>query len=547
MSVAFVRSSEAPAPTQAPPSTGSLQLRPYQESALARLEEFTQAGVRAPLIVAPTGAGKTVISAEIIRRRPSDRVLFLAPRRELIKQTHNKLRDVDVEHGIILAGDNRINLYSRVQVASRDTLIARVLRSKKLTLPQFDRIIIDEAHIGLSSRFRELLNQWPNAQIVGLTATPCRSDGKALGSLYDEMIEVSNYKELTEQGFLVPARYFSVSEPDLRKVRTTAGEFNGADLDEAMNKSELVGDIVEHWLQHASDRRTVVFATSIQHSVALAKEFIEHGVSAEHVDASTPQSAREEIFERFQRGITQVLTNCTLASVGFDLPELDCVVFARPTKSLGLYLQMLGRGLRPAPGKSECLVLDHAGNVHRHGFATDDRYWTLHGQYALDESRTTAAKEKKQKEAGVVSLTCPNCKYVFEGSRQCPNCGFWFAPKAKAITTRDGQLVEVGARQSKLETPEEKMRFFLELHGYGELKEYSAGWASHKYKERFGDWPEWKWKKHTEQHGGMDPSIETIRWIRSRQIAYSRAKAKEARAAAVTDTHNIEPGSDVLI
>jgi DNA repair protein RadD len=500
------------------------QLREYQESAIARLDDYTSKGVQAPLLVAPTGSGKTVIMSAIVERNPSQRFLILVPRRELVHQTCRKLDDVGVRHGVILAGDNRLNLYARVQVASRDTLIARLLRKEKYKLTDFDRVLIDEAHIGMSARFQQLIGLWPNAQRIGFTATPCRSDGKALGQVYDELIEVSNYAELTKLGFLVPARYFSVSEPDLKKVRTTAGDFNQGDLDKVMNRSELVGDIVEHWMKHAASRRTVVFATSIEHSVALATEFIEHGVSAEHVDAMTPQSEREAIFHRFQNGITQVLTNCTLASVGFDLPELDCVVFARPTKSLGLYLQMLGRGLRPAGGKQDCLVLDHAGNVHRHGFATDERYWTLHGKYALDASRTKEAKKKKEAEQGIVAITCPQCKCVWEGSNQCPSCGYYFQQKAKGVETRNGQLVEIG--KSKVESPESKMRFFLELAGLGEMKDYKSGWAANQYKERFGEWPEWKWKNHVDKFGGMDPSIETIRWVKSRMIRYSKAIKK---------------------
>lgn len=516
-------------------------LRDYQENALARRTALIARGVKNVLVVAPTGSGKTVIAAAAIEREQSETFLFLAPRRELIRQTSNKLNDVGVPHGIILAGErSKQNLYARVQVASRDTLISRALRSKKITLPNFTRIFVDEAHIGLSDRFQQLLGLWPNALITGFTATPCRSDGQAMGRIYDELIEVSSYAELTAQGHLVPAKYFSVSEPDLRKVRTTAGEYNQADLDTVMNRTELVGDIVEHWLQHASTRRTVVFATSIEHSVALAKEFIEHGVAAEHVDAMTPQSAREEIFARFQSGITQVLTNCTLASVGFDLPELDCVVFARPTKSLGLYLQMLGRGLRPAVGKTDCLVLDHAGNVHRHGFATDERFWTLHGKYAIDEARTAEAKEKAGKQAGEVVIKCPVCRYCFTGSRQCPNCGFWFPSKAKALQTREGQLVPVNEKAKLPDTTEQRMRLFLELHGYGELKNYSPGWAAHKYKEKYDAWPEWKWKQHAEAHGGIDPSIETIRWVKSRQIAYSRAQAKRPEAERIPEEQQFD-------
>lgn len=512
-----------------------MQLRPYQEATLEKLADLTAKGVRAPLIVAPTGAGKTVIAAAIIQRAPMDRVLFLAPRRELIHQTNRKLEEIGVAHGIILAGDKRQSLYSRVQIASRDTLISRALRSKKITLPPFDRIIIDEAHIGLSERFKALLALWPTAQLIGLTATPCRSDGKALGQLYDEIIEVSTYQELTDLGYLVSARYFSVSEPDLRRVRTTAGEYNPKDLDGVMNRTELVGDIVEHWLRHASDRRTVVFATSIAHSVALCKEFLLHGVSAEHVDALTPHGLREEIFNRFRSGVTQVLTNCTLASVGFDLPELDCVVFARPTKSLGLYLQMLGRGLRPftysngalSVAKHSCLVLDHAGNTHRHGFATDQRYWTLHGKFAIDEARTREAGKADAAEKPKVRLTCPVCRYVFESSRQCPNCNYWFPSKAKTLATIEGELVEIGPLTAK-PSAEQRMHFYLELAGYGELKGYAAGWAGKSYEEKFGERPAPNWKAHVEKHGGMEPSLPVMRWVKSRTIAYARSQRKKA-------------------
>jgi superfamily II DNA or RNA helicase len=508
-----------------------MQLRPYQLAALDRLDGLQQfCNVQAPLLVAPTGSGKTVIAAEIIRRSGDSRTLFLAPRRELIHQTCRKLNEIGVNHGVLLAGDGRTNLYVNVQVASRDTLIARLLRRKRYELAPFDRIIIDEAHVGLTDRTQQLLALWPQAYIIGLTATPTRSDGKALGRVYDELIEVSTTQELTDQGFLCPARYFSVSEPDLRKVRTTAGDYNRGDLEEVMNRSKLVGDIVEHWLTHAASRRTVVFATTIPHSVALAQQFLTQGVAAEHVDANTPQAAREAIFERFSTGRTQVLTNCTLASIGFDLPALDCVVFARPTKSVGLYLQMLGRGLRPAPGKADCLVLDHAGNVHRHGFATDPRFWTLHGKYAIDEQRTKEAQRKKQEE-GIVQLTCPSCKSVFAGSNQCPECGYYFARKARAVLAREGSLVEITStrdgRGVLAQSRDERRLFFLQLVGYGEMRGYKGGWAGWKYKERYGHWPERAWRDHVSRYGGIDPNIDTMRWVKAQQMAYRRVKARE--------------------
>ena len=502
------------------------ELRDYQKRILDKRDELRACGVKAPLIVAPTGSGKTVIAAEIIRRLGDDPALFLAPRRELIHQTCRKLDDVGVKYGVLMAGDKRQNLYAQVQVASVDTLLSRAARLGD-KLPPFRVIVLDEAHVGLTVKRQELLKRWPDAEIIGLTATPIRSDGKAMGVIYDELINEVSTKELTEKGYLVPARYYSLSDPDLKGVRTTAGDYNKHDLDVAMNKPKLVGDIVEHWLRLAPTRRSVVFASSIKHSVALAEEFLRHGVAAEHVDANTPQHAREAIFERFTNGRTQVLCNCTLASIGFDLPELECVVLARPTKSLGLFLQMLGRGLRPAPGKQDCLVLDHSGAVHQHGFATDDRFWTLHGKYATDQKAERKAKEK-QAEKGEIQLTCPECKTVWVGSRSCPSCGYYFAPKGKVVVTKDGQLVEIATSNKTNEmTEQDKKRFYCELFYYTGMRGFKPGWAAMKYKERFGQFPPWGWKAHAEQLGeDAQPSASTFRWIKAQHISWARSRRR---------------------
>lgn len=495
-------------------------LREYQESALARSAALLES-VRSVLLVSPTGSGKTVIAAELIRRNEGKNILFLAPRRELIHQTCRKLDDVEVKYGVVLAGDKRTNLYSQVQVASVDTLVSRTLRRNSLRF-DFQLVIVDEAHVGITTQRQRLLGLWPAAQIIGLTATPTRADGKALGSVYEELVEVSTPAALTELGFLVPARYFSVSKPDLRAVRTTAGDYNLGDLSATMNKPKLVGDIVEHWMRHAASRRTAVFASSIAHSVALATEFVQHGVAAEHVDANTPQLEREAIFARFSSGSTQVLTNCTLASLGFDLPELDCVVLARPTKSLGLYLQMLGRGLRPARGKQDCLVLDHAGVVHRHGFATDERYWTLHGTYAQDQRKVEKAKQERE-ERDVVDLTCPQCAAVWRGSRTCPSCNYTFPPKAKTLETVKGSLIEINGH-NRPATTLERRQFYLELYAYAQMKGWKPGFAAMKYKDKFEEWPVWAWHNEAQQsHAdgrGASPSLEVCRWVKSQQLQY---------------------------
>ena len=490
-------------------------LRPYQAGALDRLDAALAAGSRSPLVVAPTGSGKTILAAEIIRRRGGN-CLFLAPRRELVHQTCHKLDDVGVPYGVLLAGDDRTNLYRPVQVASIDTVFARAVRRDRIVLPDFDLIVVDEAHLSITERRLALLDRWPAALRIGLTATPIRKDGRALGMIYDELLEVATPAELTAQGYLVPARYFSVSEPDLSRVTTVQGDYHQGQLAEAMNQARLVGDIVAHWLGHAAARRTVVFASSIEHSVALAAEFREHGVAAEHVDAGTPQSERDALFDRFRSGETQVLTNCFLASYGFDLPELDCIVLARPTKSLMLYLQMLGRGLRPAEGKADCLVLDHAGNVHRHGFAVDERCWTLDGRRSLDahEARQNATREEEK------TLTCPDCTCVFTGSRTCPDCGYYFAPKGREVRTLEGELVEIGQSLDRDQLGE--LEFYLELRAIAVERGYKPGFAAHKFKERFERFPPFAWNDYP----AVIPSQATRRWFKSRQIAYAKSRER---------------------
>ncbi len=297
-----------------------------------------------------------------------------------------------------------------------------------------------------------------------------------------------------------------------------AGDFNQRELNKAVNRPNLVADIVETWLLQASDRRTVVFATSIAHSIALSDAFKRAGVAAEHVDAATPTVERGEIFGRFTSGATQVLCNCFLAAYGFDLPDLACVVMARPTKSLVLYLQMLGRGVRPAADKTDCLVLDHSGVVHEHGFIDEPRHWNLRGQFALEEPKTSSKSgESKQ-------IDCPECSAVFSGTRTCPECGYVLVPKGREVATLDGELIEIGAGLP----PEEidRRQFHAELRGYVIEKGHKPGWAAHKFRERFGAFPPWDWNDEP----ALEPTLLTRRWIKSRNIAWAKARGRHDQA-----------------
>lgn len=508
--------------TMGPPTSRTPRapvLRDYQTRAIQQLGvEFVANGRRAPILVQPTGAGKTVVAAELIRRcqEKGRTALFLAPRRELVQQTSEKLHDVGVEHGIIQAGnEDRLDTSLAVQVASVDTLLSRVLRRKSLSLEPPELVFVDECHLAISKTRKELFDLWPDACRIGLTATPTRKDGRALSTFYDALVEPVTTRQLTEQGYLAPARYFSVAEPDLAGVKTTAGDWNSRQLDEKVNRPKLIGDVVTHWLEHARTRRTVVFATSIAHSLALAEEFVRVGVAAEHVDANTQEDARAATFDRFRSGQTEVLTNCFLASYGFDLPALSCVVLARPTKSLMLYLQMLGRALRTAPGKEDALILDHSGAVRLHGFATDERLWTLDGRDALAESEHAAPADEDEERKITV---CPECGAMFRRTNICPECGFELRRKPAQVAVAPGQLVPVGDPGTV--TGPRPAQFYAELMGVARERGWKPGWAAYKYREAFGQWP----PKDIRNVAAAYPTESTRRWVKARQIAWARRK-----------------------
>lgn len=493
-------------------------LRPYQLAAVESVASAFASGSRSPLLVLPTGSGKTVIAAAITQAEIAvgHRVLFLAPRRELVTQAADKLYRAGLSASVIAAGCSGFDPYALAQVASVDTLLSRLVRRQRLVIPDPGFVILDEAHLGITATRRQLLDLWPGARLLGLTATPTRKDGRALGVLFDRLIEPVTPAALTELGFLVRARYFAPAAPDLARIRTIAGDFHQRDLAARMHRPGLIGDVVEHWLAHAADRRTVVFACSIAHSQALTDEFLRAGVAAEHVDACTPAQIRSQVFARFTSGETRVLCNVTLASYGFDLPELACVVMARPTQSLMLYLQMIGRGLRPADGKSDCLVLDHAGNVERHGFATDAREWTLEGERALVEHERSSRGERTDS----APITCRECSAVYTGAGQCPECGFWPKPKARMVPAIDGTLIEIPAGLPE-QVVDERL-FYGELRAIAHERNYKPAWGAHKFREKFGRFPPFDWNDGPL----LEPTAATRGWVKSRQIAWSRANAR---------------------
>jgi superfamily II DNA or RNA helicase len=392
----------------------AIHLRPYQVGAVAGIEARIAAGVRRLVLVLPTGGGKTTIAGSLILRAVArgQRVLFLAHRRELIVQAYLRLLDMGLsveQVGIVMASDARRRPGAAVQVASIDTL-------RRRARPLADLVFVDECHRALATSYREIAADYPDAIHLGLTATPYRADGKGLGDAYDELIVVATPRQLIGEGYLVEPRVFTVppsQRPNLAGIRVARGDYAARELDEAMNRQALVGNIVEHWQRHAGGVRTVVFAVSIAHSRHITERFREAGIPAEHLDGATATQERDAILARLDRGETQVVSNCGVLCEGWDQPSVKCAVLARPTKSTGLYLQQAGRILRPWQ-ETAAIILDHAGCAHEHGLPQDDRDFSLEGT-----KRRRAAKDPT-----APVRECPGCFLVSSlATRVCPGCG----------------------------------------------------------------------------------------------------------------------------
>ena len=493
-------------------------LRPYQSDVIDEIEKAIASGQRRILLVAPTGSGKTVIAAEIIghftqRYRP---VLVLAHRLEIVTQAAKKLHGCGIRHGIIKAGFSPRPM-ERVQVASVQTLWVRAIRSEAMTLPPADLLIVDECHHAAAHTWRKIIEAYPAAVLIGLTATPCRGDGRGLGGIFTTMIECPQVAPLIEQGYLVKTRVYAPVDPDLRGIKTQAGDYVEAQLAERMDRAKLVGDIVTHWHKYGERRRTVAFACSVGHSIHIRDEFIKAGVRAEHLDGETPRDERDAILARLESGETEVVANCMVLTEGFDCPDIGCIVLARPTKKMGLHRQMIGRGLRPADGKSDCVILDHSGAVFRHGLPEDHVEWTLDA----DRRAEAPAHQARLERRAPVLLECSQCSALRLGGQPCPSCGFLPQRPPRSVFIADGELglVQGGRANGQTYDAEACARWHGMLTHIAVERGYQRGWIAHKYREKFGTFPAWG---NTPEP--IPPTPEVRSWVRSRQIAYAKSQ-----------------------
>jgi len=505
-----------------------MELRPYQLEAIKKARVSIRNGNRRIIIQASCGAGKTIIAGAIISSalEKGKKVIFLVHFRQLAYQAMERFNDFGIgdEVGIIMAGEE--HFFERpVQIISVQTYGRRLKLDDTEHNQWFrdaDIVFYDECHASIAKTRKAILNLYKDdAIIVGLTATPARADGRPLGEIYDDIVCCSNIEELTQLGHLVPAIYYGATElPDLNNIPTVAGDYNQKVLGERVNKEKLVGDILENWLRIAPERQTVIFATNVKHSRYIEKVFSKHGVSIEHIDAHTPEEERQDILRRFKNGDVQIVTNCAVFCEGADFPWASCVVLAKPSKSFTRFIQMAGRGIRPYQDKDNCILIDHAGLIQRHGFLDEDVYWTLDG-------KEKAWNKKKREKIEKPPLTCDQCQYIFKG-RVCPKCGFEVKGYGKKIETLEAELQEITrGKAKKTYTMEEKRKFYGQLEYERRMRGYKEGWIYHKYLAKFGVAPHHSLKNT----GAIQPDKSFYNFLTYQNIRYHKSKQKQEAAA----------------
>ncbi len=459
------------------------ELRQYQLDALDRLREELLVRRRVVLQL-PTGAGKTVIAAEIVKRAQGkgNRVLFLAPRRELVKQTSAALKKMGILPGVIMAGVLPA-IHRDVQVASWDTVNARA----EFGMPQADLIIVDEAHLSVTKSRMAIMDHYPDCRIIGLTATPSCAGKRAMGLCWDGMVLGPSVRQLVAEGALCGVSYYGGSEVDLSRLRiSNTGEYRDDDVESAVNRPEIVGDVVANWARLAADRRTVVFCNSIEHSISLQAEFSRTGVRCEHIDAKTPEADRAAIMDRVRSGETQVLCNVFIASYGIDIPELSCAVLARPMRSITLIMQTVGRVMRMADEKDGAIVLDHGSVFQSMGIFPDEQIpWTLNGNDVLAKS---IVAQKSKEEARLVE--CFECHNMFKACPVCPHCGSQHRKEYKGVKVYDFDLKLLKGEAKDKASKLSEIEWYRALIAIRERRGYRPGWEDHVFKSKFGRKPD---------------------------------------------------------
>lgn len=459
----------------------SIVLRPYQQEVVNKVRAAYLDGYKCPLLVAATGAGKTVMFSYIAKNaaEKNNAILIAAHRKEIIRQISLSLARFSLPHNVIAApalvrqikiaqfkafGKSFVDPASSTMVGSVQTIVGRFSDidlaiahlSNRINKPAKTIVIQDEGHhVVENTAWGRVMDRYGpamgNVSLI-VTASPQRLDGRGLGKGHggyaDTIIEAPPMSWLIENGFLSHYKIFTAQHKiDVSSVKTRMGDYATSDLQEVVDKPQITGDAITHWRKHANGLKTAIFCVSVEHSKHVAAEFNANGIPAAHIDGGTDDTERDKSIIDFANGKILVITNVNILSEGFDLASIaqqdvtiDCVVDLAPTQSLVNALQRWGRALRPAPNKT-AILLDHAGNVMRHGLPAEDRDWTLEG-----------VKKKKRKtededEEDIKVKCCPDCFSIHEPQPVCPNCGHVYEIKARKIEHIEGELKEIQQAQ----------------------------------------------------------------------------------------------------
>jgi superfamily II DNA or RNA helicase len=404
-----------------------MNLRPYQQQLVTDIRLQYQLGHRKVLMVLSTGAGKTVCFSHIAQAaaRKGNRVLIAVHRQELLDQA---CRALPMPHGVI-AANRAMDLSAAVQVASVQTLARRL---HKLPRDFFQLVIIDEAHHSNAGTWAKVLEHFHQAHLLGVTATPIRLDGRGLGEHYQAMVEGPSAAWLTDNGYLAPARVLAPPGFDTTGIRKRMGDFDTKEAEHRIGT--IMGDCLSHYRKHLYGQTAIAFCCSVAHAEAVARLFMGAGIPAASIDGSMTSEQRRDLLQALGTGRIRILTSCALIGEGVDVPSVGGCILLRPTASTSLHLQMIGRCLRPSPGKAAAVVLDHVGNTLRLGHHLEPREWTLDGLAKRDRSAAPSVK------------VCPQCFAAMASqAKQCGECGHAFAAEVRELQQVEGELVEVGA------------------------------------------------------------------------------------------------------
>lgn len=449
----------------------NITLRPYQQQFIDDVREQFKLNHKRVVGVAPCGAGKTIMTGWMIKEseRRGKRSIFFVHRHELIEQTAKTFTNLDIPFGVIEAG-TAFNPNLPVQIASVQTLARRIDK-----IPSPDFLICDECHHILAATYKKILNAFPDAFLLGVTATPLRMGGITLCDVFSSMVQSLTVDELINLGNLTPFRYFAPeTDIDLSNVRTKFGEFVERDLENAMSKPKIIGNIVDTYKKIADGKSAICYCVNVFHSKTIAQAFLDAGIPAAHVDGETPKLERTTAVDKFRRGQIKVLCNAELFGEGFDVPNCQAVILARPTQSLTLFIQQALRPLRPDPNDPNkvAIIIDHVENYIRHGLPNENHNWSLDPNF----------KEESKKPP----RRCPKCYAVISSrTKICPHCGYIFKTNNRSIdlTEYDADFINIDIEKNNSD-PQERIKHAFtkpeEFMAIATERGYKIGWVAFK-------------------------------------------------------------------